>query len=87
MKRKRKTKNTESQLENITSLCDGYQENLDDSHKDIFFNIEKDGKTVYPFIYFSTRNIHGFKERCIFLVPKNQTIGIVDGKKKLTLLK
>jgi len=90
MKRKRKTKNTEtlseSHLANILSLCDGYQEGLDDSHKDTFNNIEKDGKTVYPFIYFITRDIHGFKESCVFLIPKNQTISVVNGRKQLKFI-
>lgn len=86
MKRKKKKQiltKIDSELETITNLCDGYLENLDEDHKNFFVNIQKEDRIIYPFIQFITRNLHGFKESCTCLVPKNYTIELSGDKKKL----
>lgn len=83
MKRKKRKANnvSESYIETITSTCDGFISDLSDDHENTFISVEKDGKKMYPFIKFITRNVHGFKESCTFLIPHNHSI-VVDGERK-----
>jgi hypothetical protein len=71
----------ETQLENITKMCDGYSEVSDEGYKDTFFYVEKDGKTLYPFIYFVTNRIEEIIEKCIILIKKNEYIKLQEDKK------
>ena len=77
-------KQTESQLTNITANCDGYTEvspeKIED-YKSVYFYVNKEDKTLFPFIYHELYKIHGLSERVIINLKKNEFIKIEEGKK------
>jgi hypothetical protein len=77
-------KQTESQLTNITSLCDGYAEvspEKVEDYKSVYFYVNKEEKTLFPFIYHELYKIHGLSERVIINIKRNEFIKIKEGKK------
>jgi hypothetical protein len=77
-------KNIESQFINITTNCDGYAEvplEKVEDYKSVYFYVDKEDKTLFPFIYHELYRIHGLSERVIINIKKNQFIRIKEGKK------
>lgn len=77
-------KQTESQNTNITTLCDGYAEvplEKVEDYKSVYFYVDKEDKTLFPFIYHELYKIYGLSERVIINIKKNQFIRIKEGKK------
>jgi len=77
-------KTPESQFINITSNCDGYAEvplEKVEDYKSVYFSVDKEDKTLFPFIYHELYRIHGLSERVIINIKKNEFIRIKEGKK------
>jgi len=77
-------KTPESQFVNITSNCDGYAEvplEKVEDYKSVYFYVNKEEKTLFPFIYHELYKIHGLSERVIINIKRNEFIKIKEGKK------